>query len=333
MPLELEAVVPHFEKHRKFLLTTHVNPDGDALGSEIALGEWLSSHGKQVEILNHSTTPANYLFLDPNMRIRTFDPAKDAPSVTAAEVIVVMDANHPSRLRSLEPYITKSKSIKICIDHHPEPSPFAEHYVVDESATSTGELTYRLLSRLGGDTFSPLVAQALYCAIMTDTGSFRYSNVNPETHRMVAHLIERGADPGEIYRRIYEQWTPGRSRLLGEALAGMKIDHEGRLAYVTVTREMLDRTKTKEEDTDNFTAYPMSVAGVLAGILFLELPDGAKMSLRSRGEIPINELAKEFGGNGHKNAAGARLHDMPLATLQARVIQEAEKYLQEERKK
>ena len=332
MPLSFDAVIPLFEKHQKFVLTTHVNPDGDALGSEVALAEWLFSRQKKVDILNHSATPDNYRFLDPNHRILTFDSARDSAVVLAADVIVVMDANQPDRLRSLEPYVLRSRSTRICIDHHPEPVPFAEHYLVDERATSTGELTYRLLARLNGDTFSPLIAQALYCAIMTDTGSFRYSNVNPETHRMVAHLIECGADPGQIYRNIYEQWTPGRIQLLGEALASMRTEYDGSLAHITVTREMLRRTGTIEEDTDNFTMYPMSVGGVVAGILFLELQDGVKMSLRSRGDIPINELAKEFAGNGHRNAAGARLYNVSLDTLRSRVVLAAEKYIQKERK-
>lgn len=328
MTSSIETIVPLFQHHQKFVLTTHVNPDGDGLGSEVALAEFLLARQKQVEIINHSPTPYFYQFLDPNRRIKQFDWAKDATVIASADVIVVMDTNHLQRIRSMEQSVLESNATRVCIDHHLDPAPFAKHYVLDDDATSTGEIVYKLLQRLGGNEFTPLIAQALYCAIMTDTGSFRYPRVDPETHRIVAHLLECGADPVEIYRRVYDQWTPGRIKLLGETLETLSLHHNGRLASIAVTQTMLQTTGTAEVDTDNFTTYPMSVAGVEAGILFLELRDGLKISFRSKGEIPINELAKEFGGNGHKNAAGARLHNVRLQELQETVIAAAGKYLQ-----
>jgi phosphoesterase RecJ-like protein len=162
---------------------------------------------------------------------------------------------------------------------------------------------------------------------MTDTGSFRYPRVDADIHRIVADLIERGADPVAVYSNVYERWSNGRIHLLGEMLAGMQTTENGMLAHVSVTQEMLRRTGTAEVDTDNFTIYPMSVEGVLVGILFLELKDGVKISVRSRGAIPINELAKEFGGNGHLNAAGARLHHGSLEEVRNAVVRAAAKYL------
>jgi phosphoesterase RecJ-like protein len=223
--------------------------------------------------------------------------------------------------------VTDSRAIKVCIDHHLEPAPFAQHYLIDDQATSTGELTYRLLASMDHKTFDPTVAQALYCAILTDTGSFRYSHVDPEIHRIAAHLIECGVDPEDVYDQVYSQWTPGRIQLLGETLAGLTTACDGKLASITVTREMLQRTGTIESDTDNFTTYPMSVLGVKAGLLFLELEDGVKISFRSRGEIPINELAKLFGGNGHRNAAGARVDKRNLNDVKRDVIAAAKPFL------
>jgi bifunctional oligoribonuclease and PAP phosphatase NrnA len=323
----IEAVVSLFQHHQKFILTTHVNPDGDGLGSEVALAEWLAAQGKRVSIFNHSKTPEVYLFLDPNQRIVQFNEARDAATIAHAEVIVVMDTNHPDRLRSMEQHVLGSKAVKICIDHHLEPGQFAQHYIIDDDATSTGEITYQLLIALNGRDLSPLIAQALYCAIMTDTGSFRFPRVDPEIHAVVAHLIQCGADPVAIYHQVYEQWSAGRIQLLGETLASLKTEYNGGLASVTITQEMLKKTHTTEEDTDNFTTYPMSVAGVVAAILFLELTDGVKISFRSKGDIPINELAKEFGGNGHKNAAGARLYKVKLEDAQKQVLQAAKKYV------
>ena len=325
--MDSTAVLPYFQSHQRFVLTTHVNPDGDGLGSELALAEWLISQGKQVGIINYSSTPEVYLFLDKQNRIKQFNESRDAATIQEADVIVVLDTNHPDRLRTMQQAILSSRAVKICIDHHLDPAPFANHYLIDDDATSTGEIVYRLLRELHAPELSPAIAEPLYCAIMTDTGSFRYPRVNAEIHRITAHLIECGADPVKIYHNVYEQWSPGRIHLLGELLANLKTEYNGRLAYVTVTQEMLKRTGTKEEDTDNFTVYPMSVEGVEAGILFLELGNGAKISFRSRGEIQINELAKEFGGNGHKNAAGARLRDVRLEDLIGKVLQAANKYI------
>ncbi len=327
MKSTIEEVTPLFKNHQKFVLTTHVNPDGDGIGSEVALAEWLVEQGKMASVFNHSSTPDVYLFLDPNHRIKQFIEKEDSLAVSDADVIVVMDTNDPERLRSMKQHVLESRAIKICIDHHLDPAPFADHYVIDDDATSTGEIIYRLLVQSGGGDLSPLVAQGLYCAIMTDTGSFRYPRVDPEIHKIAAHLIECGADPVGIYAQVYERWSAGRIQLLGETLASLRTEYDGRLAHVTVTQEALQRTRTNEVDTDNFTVYPMNVKGVVAGILFLELANGIKISFRSKGDIPINELAKEFNGNGHKNAAGARLKTGSLELVKTQVLNAAAKYV------
>ena len=323
----LTEILPPFRSFRSFVLTTHINPDGDGLGSELALAHWLEDQGKEALIMNTSPTPQVYQFLDARRQIRVYDELRDAPALQAAEVIVVLDANQPERLNTMQQGVLQSRARKLCIDHHLNPAPFADQYFLDEDATSTGELVYRILEALSDEAFSPQIAEALYCAIMTDTGSFRYARTDPEIFRMAAHLIECGADPVDSYTRVYEQWSPGRMKLLGEMLSGLTISAGGRLAHVTITREMLARTGTTEEDTDTFTSYPMSVGGVLAGILFVEIPGGVKISFRSRGDIPINTLAQEFGGNGHKNAAGAQVSETDLPRLRERVLAAAKRYV------
>jgi len=257
----LEELLPFIRSSRRFVLTTHVNPDGDGLGSELALAHWLADHGKEALIINTSPTPEVYGFLDPGGAIRVYDESRDAQALEAAEVIVVLDTNQPGRLDTMQEAVLRSPARKLCIDHHLDPEPFAEVYFLDEDATSTGELIYRLLHALSEESLSPPIAEALYCAIMTDTGSFRYPRTDPDIFRIAARLIERGADPVETYTRVYEQWSSGRMKLLGEMLAGLRLESGGRLAHVTVTREMLRRTGTLEEDTDTFTTYPMSIAG------------------------------------------------------------------------
>ena len=324
----IDAVAPLLRTPGRFVLTTHVNPDGDGLGSKIALGSWLRDRGNEVRIINVSETPAVYRFLDQDGMIAAYDPARHDATIAAADALFVMDMNHPDRLRAMSAPVLASPAVKVCIDHHLDPDPFARFYVTDENATSTGEIVFRILTRINGGAVSPQIATALYAAIMTDTGSFRYPRVDEETHRIIGRLIAAGADPVRIYSAVYEQWSQGRIRLLGETLAGLTTEYNGRLAHVTITQEMLRRTGTSEEDTDNFTTYPMSVTGVQVGILFLELPRGMKMSLRSKGDIPINELARAFGGNGHKNAAGARVDTGTIDDVRPRVIAAAGPYLE-----
>jgi bifunctional oligoribonuclease and PAP phosphatase NrnA len=324
----IDAVTPLLRTPGRFVLTTHVNPDGDGLGSELALAFWLRDRGNEVHVINTSDTPAVYRFLDPDGLIARYDPASHDATIARAGAILVMDMNHPDRLRDMSAPVLASPAVKVCIDHHLDPDPFARWYVTDDNATSTGEIVFRVLTRLNGGAVSPAIATALYTAIMTDTGSFRYPRVDEETHGIIGRLIAAGADPVRIYSAVYEQWSPGRIRLLGEMLSGLTTEYDGRLAHVTITQEMLRRTGTTEEDTDNFTTYPMSVTGVQVGILFLELPRGMKMSLRSRGEIPINELARLFGGNGHKNAAGARVENGTIEEVRPRVIGAAASYLE-----
>jgi phosphoesterase RecJ-like protein len=324
----MDSILDLLRTRHRFLLTSHVNPDGDALGSEAALAAWLRGEGKTADIVNVSPTPAVYDFLDPLAQIRTYTAGRDDALIAGADVILVLDTNQIGRLRDMEQAVVASRAVKVCIDHHLDPAPFADHYLVDQDATSTGEIVFRILTSLSPEALSPNAATALYCAIMTDTGSFRYPRVGAATHRMVARLIDAGADPVEIYSLVYERWSPGRIHLAGEMLAGLQLLAGGRLAYVSISRDMLQRTGTTEEDTDNFTTYPMSIQGVMAGILFLELPDGVKISFRSRGPIPIHELAQEFGGNGHRNAAGARIAGGTLDDTRPRVLAAAMKYVE-----
>lgn len=323
MESSIGKIQPLLQKALRCVLTTHVNPDGDGLGSEIALARSLRGMGKQVTILNHSATPDNYQWMDPDSEVVRFSAERDKQIIDSADIIFILDTNQPERLRSLQSFIEKSTATKIIIDHHLDPHPFGDHYIIDHNATSTGEIIYHLIMHLGPQLIDKTIAQALYTAIMTDTGSFRFPRTDPDIHRVAAHLLEFGIVPIEIYANVYEQWSQGRMRLLGEVLDSMKTAHDGKVAYVACTQRMFSETGTSEVETDNFTVYPMSVRGVVVGILFNELRDGVKISFRSKGIIPVNELAKAFGGNGHLNAAGARIHGVRLEDIVQTVIDKA----------
>ena len=309
------------------VLTTHVYPDGDGLGSELALARFLRKLGKRPTILNHSATPENYLWMDRGNELPRFQPDRHQKTILSADLIFVLDTNHPERLRSLQPFIEQSPAIKVVIDHHLEPDPFADHYLIDDAATSTGELVYRLIAAIDKTLIDNGIAEALYTAIMTDTGSFRFPRTSTEIHRIVAHLLDFDVVPIQVYANVYEGWSEGRMRLLGETLDSMRTAHQGKVGYVVCTRKMFKETGTTEAETDNFTNYPMSVRNVVVGILFIELNHGVKISFRSKGSVAINRLAKEFGGNGHLNAAGARVADRKLADVVKEVVDKAGSYV------
>lgn len=226
----------------------------------------------------------------------------------------------------MEKYVLQSKAIKIIIDHHLEAQDFADYYLIDVDAPASGEIVYKLIKSFDGFEIDKKIATGIYTAIMTDTGSFRFPRTDSETHRIVADLLDAGADPVEIYDKVYEQSSLGRIKLLGKCLSELETRYDGRLGYIVVTQDMLKNYGVEEWETDGFVQSILKIAGVRVAIFILELKDGIKLSFRSKGEIPINELAKEFGGNGHKNAAGARLYNITLDEVINQVIQKAEKY-------
>lgn len=311
----------------RFLITTHVDPDGDGIGSELALARFLRKLDKEATIMNHSKTPQNYQFLDHEKEIVHFLPERDRETVLGTDVILIVDTNQAERLRSMAPFVQHSSAVKIVIDHHLDADAFAHQYLVDEDATSTGEIVYRLLDAINPNLFDRDIATALYTAIMTDTGSFRFPRTDADTHTIAARLIALGADPTEIFAQVYERWSVGRMRLLGKALSSMQTAYDGKLAYLVCTQKMFNETGANEVETDNFTNYPMSIKGVEVGILINELENGVKISFRSKGDIPINLLANEFGGGGHKNAAGARLYNVKLEETIQLIVEKAGKYV------
>jgi bifunctional oligoribonuclease and PAP phosphatase NrnA len=327
MNKEFEACRRLFEQKQRFVLTTHINPDPDAIGSETALASYLTSRGKSVSILNHSATPPNCLFLDRDRIVRQFNPDLHARTIAEADAIVVLDANQPDRIQSLRPFVEQSSASKICIDHHLERQPFADLYIVDEGAAATGEILFRLLLHCDPNSITADIATSLYAAIMTDTGSFRYPKTDAALHRIIADLIERGADPVDIYHETYEQGNAQRLQLLGHVLSTLTTSSGGRVASLYVTRSMFEKTLTTEVDTENFVTYTLTIAGVQIGLMFTELEDGIKISFRSRGDIAVNLLAREFGGNGHKNAAGARTPARQLNAVIKDVVDRTQSYL------
>lgn len=320
-------IVDLIHKNQEFILTSHVNPDGDSIGSEIALHSFLSGIGKRARIINYSPTPSNYTFLDKEAVIEQFDETKHTEAISKADVIFILDTNEYERLRTMAPYIRQSSAKKVVIDHHLGLNKNGfDYFISDTDSPATGEILYRFFKDSGID-ISKQMAAALYTAIMTDTGSFRFDRTDSETHIITSELLGYGINPFEIYSEVYNKATIGKLHLLGRFLNNIVLEYEGRLAYSTVTRKAFAETATDEYAIEGFSSHLMSLESVQLGIVITETPRGVKLSFRSSGGIFSNELAKEFGGGGHQNASGAFVPGADINSLTAEVIGKAKKYL------
>ena len=315
-----------FRSKQSFVITTHVNPDADAIGSEVALALYLKAKGKDVLIINQSETPDHLKFLTSLFPVHLYNGNLDY-HILHAECFCVVDTNSPKRFSAMAETVRKSNAFKVCIDHHLEHEPFADFYVIDTDVPAASELLYRIFSSENPDAITEPIARALYAGIMTDTGSFKFPKTDPETHTITADLLKRGVDPYSVYQSIYESGEINKLHLLGKALERIELHHNGKIASMALPRTVFAETGTNESDVDNMTQYVLSIKDVVVGLVFVELADGVKVSFRSKGDIAINSVAKHFGGGGHKNASGARLKNIGLLDAVALVIEKTKEAL------
>ena len=293
---------------RSVALTTHVNADGDGAGSEAALGAWLRTRGKRVVVVNPSPFPEQYRWLLGD-GIEVVDARDEAAASVAAEtdLLVVLDTGEPKRLERVHRLFAGRPTV--VIDHHPPVTPGIEAVVAlqDVTACATGELIYDLLSLTDAEEWPPLAVEAIYTAIVTDTGSFRYANTSPRTHTLAADLIRRGIDPEAAYRRLFGSVPLRRVRLLCSALQQLEVDEQLPMTWVTIPRSVMSDLDAGADDLDGIIEQARSIEGTEVALLFRETNGSTKVSFRSNGELDVNALARQFGGGGHVKAAGALL--------------------------
>lgn len=311
-PEMMTPVVQAMRDGSSFLLTGHEFVDGDSTGSEIALHKGLTRMGKNVRIINNDPLMNRYRFLDPNGLCEVYDPIKHDAFIESVDVIVVVDNNSWSRLDRLESPLKNSPAVKICVDHHLVAEPFCPLHVYDTGAAATGELIYEVLLLLGA-TIDRCVAEALYTAIATDTGWFRFSNTTARTFEICRDLTDAGMRPDFINESVNFNNTPELKSLLSVFLKGLNVELEGVFAWATVTQEMIGDTSISLIETDEFIEYVRDIRGAELAALFKEQRSGAvKISLRSRGSYSAHSVATALGGGGHKHASGAS-HPGPLS--------------------
>ncbi len=323
-----QNIISLIENNQRFVIVSHVNPDCDALGSEVALAEHLRGLGKRVTILNSDPVPETYYFLDPNRFIKKYQPKRHAKIIDAAQVIIVLDASGGwERVGRPGEAFAAAQAVKLCIDHHPDPTDFVDLAVVDTEAAATAELIYDLVTTMQG-TISESMAQALYAAIMTDTGSFRYPKTSPRTHHITAALLTAGADPLHIYNQIYEQYPLNRVRLKGHVLDSIKTESNGQIAYYSLDRETLKAYGVKVSELDGFASLGQEIGGIRVTVFGVQSSKSkVKISLRSDGSCDINHIAAAYGGGGHPSAAGATVAGN-VAEVMADVLAKTKQFLE-----
>jgi bifunctional oligoribonuclease and PAP phosphatase NrnA len=321
MAIDWTPLADLIQLHDRFLVTTHVRPDGDALGSEVGMVGLLRQKGKDVRAVNASPTPPRYDFLDPQSTLfEHFGAAVRPEELADREVAIILDLSTWNQLGDMAGYIRQFPGPRVVVDHHLTQDDLGATFLKDPTAEATGTLVLRAVRVLGAS-LTGEIATGLLTAIAMDTGWFRHANTLPDTMRAAAELIEAGAEIDDIYRKLFERNTLGRLRLIGETLTGMRTDLDGRVAYATITRDDLIRTGAIPQDSEDLIDFTVSLQGVEIGLLFIEqLRGGAKVSFRARNGLDCSQLAGKFGGGGHRQAAGATLPG-PLPESVARVLQ------------
>jgi phosphoesterase RecJ-like protein len=310
----LRRISEQIGRHRVFLITAHERPDGDALGSELALCHMLRSLGKEAVVYNQDPTPENYLFLPGSNGI-----VKELPPLGPFEVAFVLDCSELARVGRESARIGTIPNL-VNIDHHVSNGGFCDVRLIDPQASSTGELIFRLVRDMGLAVTGEM-ATCLYTAILTDTGGFRHGNTRRGALLTAADLVAGGADPQWISENVYETDSPARIRLLASILPTLILEEGGRVGSLVIMQKALADAGALPEHTEGFVDLPRSIRGVEISILYTELPDGGfKLSLRSKGIVNVERVARAFGGGGHINAAGCRVEG-ELSEVRRRVIE------------
>jgi bifunctional oligoribonuclease and PAP phosphatase NrnA len=317
MPIDWRPFVDLVRRHQRFLLTTHIRPDGDAIGSMLALADALKGLGKSVRTVVASRVAARYRFLDPEGRVEYFEPPGDAWRDT--DVAVVLDTSAWAQLGSFGPFFQSLPVAKAVIDHHQTQDDLGAQRLVDTTAEATGRLVFEALAALEVP-LSPAIATDLFVALAMDTGWFRHSNTSAATFALAGKLVAAGARPEVLYDLLFEQNTLGRLKLTGLVLDRLQVTCQGLVAYTEIRRGDYEATGATPADSEDLVNYTRSLAGVEVGLFFMEQPRGGiKVSFRSRSRVDVARVAERFGGGGHRLAAGATLAGS-LDEARARVL-------------
>ncbi|MEJ2112362.1 MAG: bifunctional oligoribonuclease/PAP phosphatase NrnA [Flavobacteriaceae bacterium] len=297
---------------KEIVIVPHKNPDGDAIGASLGLYHYLQKGNHQVQVIAPNDYPEFLKWIPGENTILKYDNEQEVCDklIEKSDIIFTLDFNELSRTGNMENVLIESDAIKVMIDHHQQPADYAAYVYSDVKMSSTSEMVYHFIDMLNDlSKINTDIATCLYTGIMTDTGSFKFASTSSTTHRVIANLIEKGANNAEIHNAIYDTNSYERMQLSGCALNNLKVIPEARTAYITLSIEELNKYNFKKGDTEGFVNYALSLENIILAAIFIEdfKEDIIKISLRSKGGFSVNEFSRShFNGGGHINAAGGR---------------------------
>ena len=297
---------------KKIVIVPHVNPDGDAIGSCLGLYHYLKKLNHNAQVIAPNDYPDFLKWMPNEKTILKYENDKEQCDtlITEADIIFTLDFNALHRSGGMHYVLENTKTTYILIDHHQQPDDYAHYIYSDVKMSSTCEMVYHFINNLKqGNLIDKNIATCLYTGIMTDTGSFRFPSTTSNTHQVISHLIQCGANNNEIHNNIYDTNSSSKLQLLGCALKNLKVFPEYRTAYITLSQEELNTYNFKKGDTEGFVNYGLSIKGIVFAAIFIENTQEniVKISLRSKGTFSVNEFSREhFDGGGHTNAAGGK---------------------------
>jgi len=320
--IELQSLKDQIVKLKNILIVSHSNPDGDAIGSALALGNFFLNEGFEVMIAMPDDFPEYLSWMKnaDNIKIYTHNKGEIDCFIDNIDLIFCVDFNSLNRLRNMENVVKNSKAIKVLIDHHPQPDLIAFDYVFSNlNVSSTSEMVYDFITNISNTiSITKQVAECIYAGIMTDTGSFSYSCNYDKTFKIVGELITKGINIENIHRLVYDTFSESRLRLLGYSLSEkLFVLDEFYTAYIWLNKDELDKYEYKVGDTEGLVNYALAINNIKLAALFTERDNSIRISFRSKGEFNVNEYARSyFGGGGHKNASGATYYKTMEETLE-----------------
>jgi phosphoesterase RecJ-like protein len=305
--------------HQRFLLTTHIRPDGDALGSELAMVRILEALGKDVRVCNAFATPPNLRFLDPRRELHQLGVDVQAGQLDDRQVLIVLDTSAWAQLGAMSEIVKNIKALKAVIDHHQGGDDLGAELFKDEEAEATGRVVIEAADALGVP-LSAEIARPAFVALATDTGWFRFSSTTPGTLRLASRLVESGAAPDRLYKQIYEKDTLARLQLIGRALEHTRTELGGRLIHTWLALADFSAVGAIPPDSEDIINMTLAVGGTEMAVMLVEQPGGGfKVSFRSRCAVDCSRVAAQFGGGGHRRAAGAFI-DEPLDSASTKIL-------------
>lgn len=296
---------------KQIIILSHRNPDGDAIGSSLAMNHYLTRLGHKCDMIVPNEFPKFLKWMDgaKDIQIAEYSPSNSRNLIENAELIFILDFNTTSRIDEVGQWVEKSTAPKVMIDHHQQPQDFDFMYS-DTEIPATCQMIYNFIEAMGHlDLIDRSIGECIYTGIMTDTGNFRFKNTSAATHRIVAELMDKGVEADRVYNHIFNTQSPDRLRLLGKVLDSIRILPEYRTAFMYLTRKQQLKYNTQKGDTEGFVNYGLGIDNFIFSVIFIEdmQKDFYKISFRSKGNFDVNEFARKyFNGGGHINAAGGR---------------------------